>query len=115
MTTNQMSGDEKRDHALAVNDKAVTDEVGGNDLVDKVTDLVLASPTTHFTSDLIASILDDENVPSDLVTRRRITSVIVIRGKRKGYWRSCGYETATDSRRNKRPVTVWEILRTVQP
>ncbi len=99
-----VSGEAKRDAAVAANDERVTRERGGDALVERVTDALLALPT--FTADDVARELDAAGVPTDLATRRRLTSVVVNRGKGK-LWDAAGYERSHDPRRNARPVVRW--------
>lgn len=99
-----VSGEAKRDAAVAANDERVTRERGGDALVERVTDALLALPT--FTADDVAAELDRAGVPTDLATRRRLASVVVNRGKGK-LWDAAGYERSHDPRRNSRPILRW--------
>lgn len=101
------TGEEKRDRAIEANDAQVASEVGGDELVKRVT-ASLVGGTQYFTADHIAKLLDEHGVSLDLKTRRKLTSTIINRGRGK-YWRRVGYTTSEDPRRNARPITLWEL------
>ena len=102
-----VTGAAKRDAALAANDAAVSAGAGGDLLVARVTAHLLDRVT--FTADDVAVLLDEQGVPTDLVTRRRLTSVIVNRGRTK-WWTPDGYAPSHDPRRNSRPITRWRVV-----
>jgi hypothetical protein len=101
----------QRDEAIAQADQTVTQSVGGDVLVGRVTDRVTKTYAAGqtFSVDDLGVILDEMQVPKDLETRRRIVSTIINRGKDK-LWVHAGYISSRDPRRNARPVALWRRL-----
>lgn len=100
------SGEDKRDAALRANDARVSSGRGGDRLVAQVTRQLM--DRVEFTADDVAHLLDEAGVSRDLATRRRLTSVVVNRGKGK-LWEPVGYAISQDARRNARPVMRWKV------
>lgn len=99
---------EKRNEAVEVADATVTRSHGGDALVGRITQRIVADfPVGEsFTVDVVGAYLDAAGVPTDLATRRRLVSTIVNRGRGK-LWVMEGYRSSADPRRNARPVAVW--------
>jgi hypothetical protein len=98
---------EKRDEAIEVASARVSQEVGGDMLIGKLTERLVKFP--RFTADEVGILCDEMGVPKDLETRRRIVSTCINRSKGK-LWTHTGYRTSADPRRNARPVAVWTVV-----
>ena len=103
------AGLEARDEAIEKADSTIKTSVGGDALVARITERIVADfPVGQtFSVDVVGAYLDAAGVPRDADTRRRVAGTIVNRGKGK-LWRHTGYRASTDPRRNARPVAVWE-------
>lgn len=106
------AGVERTREAIETASARVSDEVGGDDLIQRTTDRLLArcarAGADHFTADNVAVLLDEQGVARDQDTRRRVVSTIIERG-RKRLWTPDGYTASQDARRQGRPVTRWRL------
>ena len=98
---------EARDEGIERADASVAKSVGGDALVARITQRLVAA-RQPFTGDDIALMLDEMQVPRDQATRKRIVSTIVNRG-RGTLWTMDGWTISTDPRRHGRPVMRWNI------